>query len=76
MLATQVPSVKLTLKRLAEKGVNLTPPVVFLKLCFLERGYSPDFLERSTLLEVTFSLKISLKFIKLFRRYEDFPVSF
>ena len=54
--------ISLTLKRLGEeKGVNLTPPVVFPKM----------FVTFNIIISHYF-LKISLKFLKLLRRYEDF----
>ena len=48
--------------------------VVFLKLCFLERGCNPDFLWLVILSQVRFFLKISLNFIELFRRYIFFSI--
>ena len=65
--------VLLALKRL---GCQFDAPVVFPKLCFLERGWSSDFLWLLILSQITFFLKISLKFIKYFRRHEDFFFNF
>ena len=65
----------LTLKKMGEGG-NLFHTLVFLKLYFLESDFSPDFLWILILLQVTFFLKISLKLIKLFKRYENFRLHF
>ena len=48
------------------------PLVVFLKFWFLERRYSPDFFWISSLSQLTFFMTISLKFLMLFRRYQEF----
>ena len=61
---------QLSPKRLGKGQLN--PTVVFSKMCLLKRGWNTGFLWLLILSEVTPFLKISLKILKLFRRYQDF----
>ena len=66
---------KFSLSVLSSCFYTLTP-VVFPKIHLLERGRSPGFLWLLILLLVTSFLKIILKFLKSFRKYEGFLQQF
>ena len=61
-------------KSCSEAGQIDSPSVVFWKLHFLGRGWSPGFLWHLILLQDTFFLKILLKFLKTFERYDFFSL--
>ena len=59
-------------------GVNLTPPLVFPKMCFSKKGWNPVvfFYIYIYYRKLHLFLKNSLKFLKSFRSYEDYILQY